>query len=93
MGTICIFYGFPNPGFSLMKNMLSVMLHTRIKKIVAKVTTNIGRELASESNVHVLEVLPTFQTDERLPKKLRRLFYRLDNAEQNKPLRKMLSRD
>lgn len=68
------------------------MSSTRISKTAAKVATNIRRELASESNLRVLEALPAFQADEHLPKKLRRLLDKLEAAEQDKPLRKMLGR-
>lgn len=76
-----------------MKNRPSVMPNTRINKTATKVATNIRRELATESNLRVLEALPAFQADEHLPKKLRRLLDRLDAAEHDKPLRKMLSRN
>ncbi|MDH4986630.1 hypothetical protein QEZ47_14040 [Aminobacter anthyllidis] len=74
-----------------MKNRPSVMPNTRINKTAAKVATNIRRELVTESNLRVLEALPAFQADDRLPKKLRHLLDRLDAAEQDKPLRKMFS--
>lgn len=76
-----------------MKNRPSVMPSTRINKTATKVATNIRRELATESNLRVLEALPAFQADLHLPKKLRRLLDRLDAAEHDKPLRKMLSRN
>lgn len=76
-----------------LKSRPSIMSNTRINKTAAKLATNIRRELATESNLRVLEALPAFQADERLPKKLRRLLDRLEDAEQDKPLRKMLSRN
>lgn len=66
------------------------MSSPRINKTAAKVATNIRRQLASESNLRVLEALPAFQADKQLPKKLRRLLDKLEAAEQDKPLRKML---
>ncbi len=74
-----------------MTNRPSIMPNARNNKTAAKLATNIRRELVTESNLRVLEALPAFQTDDRLPKKLRRLLDRLDSAEQDKPLRKMFS--
>jgi len=68
------------------------MSSARINKTAAKVATNIRRELASESNLRVLEALPAFQAEEHLPKKLRRLLDKLEAAEQGKPLCKVLGR-
>ncbi|MBE1206363.1 hypothetical protein IHE39_18890 [Aminobacter carboxidus] len=67
------------------------MPNARNNKTAAKLATNIRRELATESNLRVLEALPAFQADDHLPNKFRRLLDRLDAAEQDKPLRKMLS--
>ncbi|AWC20790.1 hypothetical protein WHT83_06990 [Aminobacter sp. P9b] len=58
----------------------------RINKIAtAKLATNIRGELATESNLRVLEALPAFQAEDDLPQKLRRLLDRLEAAERTQP--------
>ncbi|MBB4651072.1 hypothetical protein GGQ99_002835 [Aminobacter niigataensis] len=47
--------------------------------------TNIRGELATESNLRVLEALPAFQAEDDLPQKLRRLLDRLEAAERTQP--------
>lgn len=62
------------------------MPSTRIHKIAAaKLATNIRGELATESNLRVLEALPAFRADDDLPQKLRRLLDKLEAAERGLP--------
>lgn len=71
-----------------MKNRPFVMPSTSTSKTTAKVATNIRRQLASASNVRVLESLPVFRADGNLPKRLRKLLKKLEAAEQTQPLSK-----
>ncbi|PWK70670.1 hypothetical protein [Aminobacter sp. AP02] len=71
-----------------MKNRPFVMPSTHNSKTTAKVATDIRRQLASQSNVRVLESMPVFRADGTLPKKLRKLLKKLEAAEQAQPLSK-----
>ncbi|KQU63979.1 hypothetical protein ASC75_15160 [Aminobacter sp. DSM 101952] len=57
----------------------------RITKTAARLATNIRSELATESNLRVLEALPAFQTEDDLPQRLRGLLDKLETAERRQP--------
>lgn len=53
----------------------------RTNSNAAKLAVNMRRELASQTNLRVLESIPAFQTDAELPARLRRLLAKLTEIE------------
>lgn len=49
----------------------------------AKLAVNMRRELASQTNLRVLESMPVFKAEAELPKRLRRLLEKLTEIEAN----------